>query len=289
MAVDDVAASSAVSHRSAFALIVGASIALLTGVCGVVLIADVTVPPWALFVGRWIPALVAVIVLVRTPGLHGAGRGTLADWWGLRRADGPRSAPRLVGTILASAGAAAGVLVIAVVTALLADTVGAIGLRDGDVLALGALATVPLTLVLAVSTLGEEAVWRGHLPRLLGAGFWQGACVIAGAWTAFHVPLTLVYALQGAMPAAHAAAATLGLFPLGLFLSAAAARWGSVWPAVIAHAVPVSALTLATDVQGLDAAAVWTVTGISAALFLSATMAIAPVEGVRRPHRGSRR
>lgn len=301
---DDVAAPSAVSHRSAFALIVGASIALLTAVCGVVLIADLSLPPWALFVGRWIPALVAFVLLVRTPGLHGSGPGTVADWWGLRRSDGPRptgprlTGPRLtvprprgriVGTLLTSAGAAAGVVVIAVVTALLAATVGAIHLEETRVLLLGALAIPPLTLLLAVSTLGEEVVWRGHLPRLLGGGFWQGACAIAGAWTAFHVPLHLTYALQGDMPTAHAAAVTLGLFPLGLFLSAVTARWGTVWPAVIAHAVPVSALTLAADAPGLDAAAVWTVTGISAALFLSAGMAIAPLEGARRPHSGSRR
>lgn len=273
------------THGRAFALIVGTSIALLTAVCGTFLIAGVSVPPWALFIGRWIPALVALVVLVRMPSLHGTGRGTLASWWGLRRSRGAEDRARPVGTIVASAGAASGAIVIAVVTAALAATVGAIELQAPAVLLMGVLAMLPLTLVFAVSTLGEEVVWRSHLPRLLDGGFWPSACLIAGAWTAFHVPLHLTYVLQGDMPASHALALTFGLLPLSLFLSAAAARWGNVWPAVIAHAVPFSALTLATDPLRLDAAAVWTVTGISAALFLSASMTIAPVEGERRTHR----
>lgn len=287
--VDDVAALASGSDGSAFALIAGASIAVLTAVCGLFLVTGDPVPPWALFIGRWIPALVALGVLVRTPSIHGRGPGALAAWWGLRRSQGSDDRPRLVGTFVASAGAAAGVIVIAVVSALLAATVGAIELPTGSVLVMGVVSMLPLTLVFAVSTLGEEMVWRSHLPRLLGGGFWPTACVIAGAWTAFHVPLHFTCVLQGDMSASHAVATTLVLLPLSLFLSAAAACWGSVWPAVIAHAVPFSALTLATDSPGLDAAAVWTVTGISAALLLSAAMAIAPVEGAKRPHTGSRR
>ena len=282
-AVDTEVGPAPVSSRGTAVLIAGASIAVLTAVCGVFLITDVPVPPWAVFIGRWIPALVALAVLVRTPVLHGTGRGALADWWGLCRSRDPEGRARPVGTIGASAGAAAGVILIAVVTALLAGMVGAIELRAAEALVTGVLVMLPLTLVFAVSTLGEEVVWRAHLPRLLGGGFWAGACLIAGAWAAFHVPLHLTYVLQGAMPASHGVAATLGLVPLSLFLSAAASRWGSVWPAVIAHAVPFSALTLAADPLALDGAAVWTVTGISAALFLSAAMAIAPVEGERRP------
>lgn len=275
----------------AFALIVGASIAVLTAVCGVFLILDVSVPSWALVIGRWIPAFVALVVLLRMPVLHGTGWGTLASWWGLRRRRGAEDRPRFIGTVVASAGAAAGVIVIAVVTAALAATVGAIELQATGVLVMGVLAMLPLTLVFAVSTLGEEVVWRSHLPRLVDGGFWPSACLIAAAWTAFHVPLHLTYVLQGDMPASHATALTLGLLPLSLFLSAAAARWGNVWPAVIAHAVPFSALTLATDAPALDAAGVWTVTGISAALFLSASMAIAPVQGDGGggAHRGIRR
>ena len=283
------AAPDAAAYGRAFALIVGASIAVLTAVCGIFLITDVPVPPWALFIGRWIPALVALVVMVRTPSLHGAGRGTLGSWWGLRRPRGTQGRARPVWTVVASAGTAAGALVIAVVTAALAATVGAIELQTTEVLFMGVLAMLPFTLVFAASTLGEEVVWRSHLPRLLDGGFWPSAFLIAAAWTAFHVPLHLTYVLQGDMPASHAVALTFGLLPLSLFLSAAASRWGNVWPAVIAHAVPVSALTLATDSLGLDAAAVWTVTGISAALFLSASMAVAPVEGERSPQRGIRR
>ena len=224
----------------AFALIVGASIAVLTAVCGVLLILDVSVPSWALVIGRWIPAFVALVVLLRMPVLHGTGWGTLASWWGLRRRRGVRRPVRgSSGRSSRARGRPPGVIVIAVVTAALAATVGAIELQATGVLVMGVLAMLPLTLVFAVSTLGEEVVWRSHLPRLLDGGFWPSACLIAAAWTAFHVPLHLTYVLQGDMPASHATALTLGLLPLSLFLSAAAARWGNVWPAVIAHARPV--------------------------------------------------
>lgn len=260
------------STRRAVVLLAGGPLVVLTAVCGAFLIAGVPVPSWAVLVGRWIPALVSLVVLRRVLVNHGGGRPGVVSAWGLRRGKGTRTRFALT----CAAGAAA-VAVVAIVTALLSATVGAMALQPAQVLVPGILMMLPLVVVFALSTLGEEVVWRAHLPRLLGGGFWRAALIVAFAWTAFHLPLHATYVLQGDMPLAHAAALTAGLLPLSLFLSALAARQDSVWPAVFAHAVPFSAVSLAMDAASIGPEAMWTITGISSALFLSAAMAVAPV------------
>ena len=190
---------------------------------------------------------------------------------GLRRSRGTRR-----GVLALSAAGVAVVLVVAVVTAALSDAVGAMTVQPWGTVALGVALMLPLIPILALSTLGEEVVWRSHLPRLLGGTFWRRSLLIALIWMAFHVPLHLTYVLQGDMSAAHAAATTVGLLPLSLFLSALTARQGSVWPAAIAHAVPITGVTLAADAAGIDPAAMWTITLVGAVLMLSAAMALAP-------------
>lgn len=265
-------AAALASTRRAVVLLAGGPLVVLTAVCGAFLVAGVPVPSWAVLVGRWIPALVSWAVLRRVLADHGDGRAGLVSAWGLRRGVGTRGR-----FVLTCAAGAAAVAVIAIVTALLSATVGAMTLQPAQVLVPGVLLMLPLAVVFACSTLGEEVVWRAHLPRLLGGGFWRSALIVAVAWTAFHMPLHVTYVLQGAMPLSHAAAATSGILPLSLFLSALAARQGSVWPAVFAHAVPFSAVGLAMDSAAIAPEAMWTITGISSALFLSAAMAVAPV------------
>lgn len=265
-------AAAVASTRRAIALLAGGPLVLLTAVCGAFLAAGVPVPSWAVLLGRWIPALVSLAVLLIIFRDHGGGRAAIVAAWGLRRGRGAR-----VRFALTCAAGVAAVVVVSVVTALLAATVGAMTLQPAQVLVPGILMMLPLVLVFALSTLGEEVVWRSHLPRLLGGGFWRSALIVSMAWTAFHVPLHLTYVLQGDMPLSHAAAVTAAIFPLSLFLSALAARQGSVWPAVFAHAVPFSAVNLAVDSAAIAPEAMWTVTGISSALFLSAAMAVAPV------------
>jgi membrane protease YdiL (CAAX protease family) len=240
-------------------------------VCGAFLVADVTVPSWAVVVGRWIPALVSLIVLWPALRRPGGLRTVLVPAWGLRRSRGTRR-----GVVALSAAGVAVVLVVAVVTAALSDAVGAMTVQPWGTVAYGLALMLPLIPVLALSTLGEEVVWRSHLPRLLGGTFWRRSLLIALIWMAFHVPLHLTYVLQGDMSAAHAAATTVGLLPLSLFLSALTARQGSVWPAAIAHAVPITGVTLAADAAGIDPAAMWTITLVGAVLMLSAAMALAP-------------
>ena len=252
-------------------LLAGAPLLLLTAVCGAFLVADVPVPSWAVLVGRWIPALVSLIVLWPALRRPGGLRAVLVPAWGLRRSRGTRR-----GVLALGAAGVAVVLVVAVVTAALSDAVGAMTVQPWGTVALGVALMLPFIPILALSTLGEEVVWRSHLPRLLGGTFWRRSLLIALIWMAFHVPLHLTYVLQGDMSAAHAAATTVGLLPLSLFLSALTARQGSVWPAAIAHAVPITGVTLAADAAGIDPAAMWTITLVGAVLMLSAAMALAP-------------
>ena len=268
----DATSDPAATSRSIL-LLAGAPLLLLTAVCGAFLVAGVSVPTWAVVAGRWLPALVSLVVLWpalrRTRGV----RDVLVPAWGLGRGRGSRTRAAL----LSLAGIAV-VLVVAVMTAALSDTVGAMTVQPWGDVALGLTLMLPLIPVLALSTLGEEVVWRSHLPQLLGGTFWRRSFLIALVWAVFHVPLHLTYVLQGDLSLAHAAATTAGLIPLSLFLSALTARQGSVWPAALAHAVPVTGLTLAQNAAAIDPAALWTITLLGGVLMLSAAMALAPSE-----------
>jgi membrane protease YdiL (CAAX protease family) len=254
-------------------LLAGAPLLLLTAVCGAFLVAGVSVPGWAVVVGRWLPALVSLVVLWPALRRPRGVRDVLVPAWGLRRGRGTR----MRATLLSAVGIAV-VFVVAVMTAALSDTVGAMTVQPWGDVALGLALMVPLIPVLALSTLGEEVVWRSHLPQLLGGTFWRRSFLIALVWAVFHVPLHLTYVLQGDLSLAHAAATTAGLIPLSLFLSALTARQGSVWPAALAHAAPVTGLTLAQNAATIDPTALWTITLLGGVLMLSAAMALAPSE-----------
>ena len=105
-------------------------------------------------------------------------------------------------------------------------------------LALGALALV-------VSTLGEEVFWRGHLQTALaGLGLWRSSLVVGGLWAGWHLPLHGLSWVQGTLPVGVLLAGTLGLLAWAPLLAALVSRFGSVWPAAFAHAVPVSSYQL---------------------------------------------
>ena len=69
---------------------------------------------------------------------------------------------------------------------------------------------------------------------------------------------------------------TLLLFPLGLLLSALVRRFGSIWPAVLAHALPLSALNLVQDPEGLAPGSFWAFTALSAVALAGAALLLAP-------------
>lgn len=259
------------SERRAVVLFVGLTLGLITLVCLGFLVAGVTIPEAAVIVGRWLPALMALVVM-RVVGLPG-GVGT---WWGLR----PRGWKR---TLAGCAIGMVGLTIVYLVAALLTGITGHVQPLPAADLASAAVWLLPYALIFSLSTLGEEAGWRGFLQRLLAAqGFWRMAVIVSAVWVAFHIPLHGVMALQGTLPVQVALVSTVSLFPLGLLLSALVARFGSVWPAVLAHAMPLSALNLVRNAGDLPAAALWLLTSVTAVLLVAAAAALArgrlPVE-----------
>jgi uncharacterized protein len=195
-------------------------------------------PAWLLLVGRWLPALASLVVVLWLTPL----RVPLVDLWGLRI----RSWRRTL--------AWAGIGLAAVVVAQLVQVgVGvAAGLAtwaptDGWLLAL-ATSVVPLALVTTLSTLGEEVAWRGHLAKALShLGFWRSTLLIGLVWMLWHLPLVAAYAAADVLPMATNLVTNLGIALFAPLLAAVAIRGGSVWPAAIAHAVPPFTGVMVTD------------------------------------------
>ncbi len=244
------------------------TVAVVAVLCGVFLLAGWTLPDWVVLVGRWIPALVSLAVLRLVPL-----PGGLVSWWALR----PGGWRRLLTGAVVSVGV---LLAVYLLTALLGGLLGIVTPLAGAELATILLLVVPIVVVYSLSTFGEEAAWRGYLQQLLAPwGFWRASAAVAAVWVLFHVPLHATFVLQGTLPAHVALSSTLLLLPLGLFLSAAVIRFGSVWPAVLAHALPMSALNLVQDPGGLAAGPFWAFTATSAVLLLVATVLLAPRRG----------
>ncbi len=229
----------------------------------------VEIPDWFVIVGRWIPAFIAMLIW-RASHLDGG----LATWFALR-AGGWR---RLLGgsaltvvLLLAAYSLSAGIVIV----------LGLAQLQPWPVLGEVAMLVIPMILVFSLSTLGEEVAWRGFLQRAFSDwGFWRASSAVSAAWVAFHIPLHGAMAIQGTLPVTAAVTSTLGLFFLGLLLSAVVVRFGSVWPAVFAHALPLSTLNLFVDAGALSASTQWLVASISAAAVLGVATLLAPS---RRP------
>ncbi|WP_181896868.1 CPBP family intramembrane glutamic endopeptidase [Corynebacterium senegalense] len=240
-----------------------AVLAAITVVCAAFLLLGVVIPNWFVIVARWIPALVAAAVLFAF-----RQRGLVA-WFRLRTPW--RTA--LTG------------IVVAVCALLLAYGIGAgvsmlagVGEPQPGAFYLQAiLLVIPYALAFSLSTLGEEAAWRGFLHSCLSSlGFWGFASAISGLWVIWHIPLHATMVAQGTLPAQAAISSTLTLFPLGLFLSAVSHRYGSAWPAVVAHAVPLSALNLIAFPAGPSPADHWVVAAATCVALLLAALFVAP-------------
>lgn len=236
---------------------------LVTIICGGFLLTDTHIPEWFPVVGRWLPALVSLVIIA----VFGLG-GRVSHWWMLR----PGGARRLL------TGLAVGILGLVAVYAVAAAAAIVLGvaapLAVQDYLGIAAV-IVPSALVFSLSTLGEEAAWRGFLPRLMpGMDRWTRATLISGVWVLFHVPLHGAMMLQGVLPVATGIVSTLLLLPLGIFLAMLVERFRSIWPAVIAHAVPMSVLNLVVSPSTLPLPQLWVLAGITGmALILGAIVA----------------
>lgn len=244
------------ARRSAAWFVVSV-LAAVTAVCGTFMALDAEIPEWFPTVGRWIPAIVALFV-IRATRLPGG----LVRWWSLRPGGWKRF---LLGSLVGVAVLFAVYLVTALLSGLLgiASPIGA-----ADIASIALMVPV-FAVVFAASTFGEEVAWRGFLQRAWSErGFWRGSTAIALVWVAFHVPLHGTMAMQGTLPWSTAVSATVLLLPLGILLSAFVTRWGSVWPAVFAHAAPLTTLNLLQDPGRLGIGAQLLVVAISGALML---------------------
>lgn len=219
----------------------------------------IQLPAWVVILGRWIPALVSLLVMRLVPLDGGVSR-----WWSLR----PGGARRF----FAGVGVGVfGLLAVYVVTALVGSLLGLAPFQDGSVL-LGAAPSLLVTLlVITLSTFGEEVGWRGFLQRLLAThGFWRASAMVSAVWVAFHIPVHGVLVLQGQLPWQQGLASTVGLFALGMFLSALVVRFGSVWPAVFGHALPLSSINLLAAPDGLTGAGLLGLSAVEFVLLLAA-------------------
>lgn len=206
---------------------------------------------------QWIPFVVILVV-------HLAMRPGVRFWrWS---AIGVRPVARTIG----SAGIALVVFVaVPLLTIVVASALGLVNIAPVEGAATAALLVLPLSIVWMVFAFGEEIGWRGYLTSLLAPlGFWRSTLVIGGFWAAWHLPLTLTYALDGTMPFRDVVSTTVNLLFAAVAISLV--RWfsGSVWPAVFAHAVmntmgQFAYSNLITPLTSLDDGAYWAFFGVS--------------------------
>ena len=241
---------------------VGTAFVLMVALCVPFLIADRDVPDAVVLVGRYIPALASLIAVLVV-----LGRGHLVRLWRLR----PTSAREL----FASYGLALAVMVPALVAPALAGLLVGAQLKSADVL-LAALPVIVLGPVLfALSTFGEEVLWRGQLQTALHRlGFWRSSLLIGVLWMLWHLPLHLTYLSVGALTGAQVVAATVGVAAWAPLLAALVERRGTIWPAVFAHAVPLSSLQLLTEASVQEALPFWTVTVLGWTTLLGAAVLV---------------
>jgi membrane protease YdiL (CAAX protease family) len=102
------------------------------------------------------------------------------------------------------------------------------------------------TAVTCIATTGEELGWRGHLlVRLLPLGEARAAFLVGIVWGLWHAPLIALDGYElGIRSWAVAPFFCLVTVPFGMLLAWLRLRSGSVWPAVLGHAVLNSAAPL---------------------------------------------
>lgn len=253
------------SSRKAIAII-GAG--ALAGMCAITVpfLLTQTEPPTALvLIGRWIPAAASLLAL-RLTRPEGGG----LDWWQLR----PGGWRKLLAGIGSAVGISGGIAAAGYGISRLAGFTGATTLPSAAELVMIALMT---TVVASVSTLGEEVAWRAHLRKLTRPhGFWASALGVSAFWALWHLPLHASYVLAGAMPLNIAAASTVALIGVGPLWAALVERFGSVWPAVVAHAFPLTPLVLAGNLGEAAPWKVWAVAATWAVLNLAVTAVVKP-------------
>ena len=158
----------------------------------------------------------------------------------VRRRDEPRrealglAVPSWRLMLLASLGAVAAFVMVPLARVLIGLGAGAPPLTDPAPVQ-GLLLAVPSVLLLqALLAIGEETGWRGWLQReLTPLGFWPMSLLIGLAWALWHAPIVLALGL-----APREAVTYLGtIVAVAPLLSALREISGTVWPAVLGHAL----------------------------------------------------
>lgn len=236
--------------RSAIVAVIGA-FAVITALCLPFLLTGIDIPTGVVLAGRWIPALaslVAVLVLL--------DRGQVLRLWKVRQTS--------LREIAASYGLALAVMLPVLVAPTIVGLVVGGHLQPWTALATALPMIVVSTVVLSFSTFGEEVLWRGHLQTVLRSlGFWRMSGIIAMVWMLWHLPLHLTYLAQGTLTGSEVLATTIGVAAWAPLLAALVERRGTIWPAVFAHAVPLSSLQLLAPESTTNPVTFWAVTSSS--------------------------
>ncbi|MBB4931297.1 membrane protease YdiL (CAAX protease family) [Lipingzhangella halophila] len=119
-----------------------------------------------------------------------------------------------------------------------AVSLGLVDFAPSEGAATTALMVVPMIVVMMVTTLGEEAAWRGYLQSTLAPlGFWRSTLAIAAYWSLWHLPVAAAYWTDGQMDGREVLVTSVNLLLSAVVLSAVRYLSGSVWPAVAGHAM----------------------------------------------------
>ncbi|WP_299040311.1 type II CAAX prenyl endopeptidase Rce1 family protein [uncultured Pseudokineococcus sp.] len=235
---------------------------LVAGACLPFTLTGADVPGAVVLLGRWLPGLASLLAVLVV-----LGRGHLVRLWRVR----PFSPRELLG----SWALALGVVLPAVVAPALVGLALGAELKPVGVLAAAVPVVVAGTVVFALSTLGEEVLWRGQLQHAVRRfGFWPSSVLVGVVWVLWHLPLHLTYLAQGQLSATEVTALTLGLLAWAPLLAALVEHRGTIWPAVFAHAVPLSSLQLLADGAAGQALVFWGVTVTGWAALVVAALAV---------------
>lgn len=239
-----------VSIAIAFAAIVGVLVPFWFGADPELLLAIIPI-------ASWVPAVAAIGVLLAMRRPVPLVR-TLAIW-----------PLRPAGRVWAGLGVVTLVVsVVAALTVLLPVAAGVVRWEPLPDAALTALLILPLVPVTMLSTLGEELLWRGALQTALAPwGWWRSSVAIGAVWTLWHAPLLATYVATGSMTGEQAVVTSGNLLLASIVLGAVRAWSGSVWPAVLGHALLNTVLVyatsnLTTSADALDDAARWLHAGL---------------------------